>query len=61
MRQASGQFQYPTLPEHALAELEMVTRMVLVPDRWEDPRDTPLEEIGDDIQPPLVAAEAGER
>jgi hypothetical protein len=35
--------------------------MALVPDRWEDPRDTPLEEIGDDIQPPLVAAEVDER
>jgi site-specific recombinase XerD len=46
---------------HALAELEMLTRMVLVPERWEDPRDTPLEEIGDDTQPPLVAAEVGER
>ena len=27
---------------HALAELEMRTRMALVPDGWEDPRDTPL-------------------
>jgi hypothetical protein len=27
---------------HALAELEMHTRMALVPDGWEDPRDTPL-------------------
>jgi site-specific recombinase XerD len=27
---------------HALAELEMRTRMTLVPDGWEDPRDIPL-------------------
>ena len=27
---------------NALAELEMRTRMALVPDGWEDPRDTPL-------------------
>jgi site-specific recombinase XerC len=27
---------------HALAELEMRTRMALVPDGWEDPRDTPM-------------------
>ena len=27
---------------HALAELEMSTRMALVPDGWEDPRDAPL-------------------
>ena len=33
---------------HALAELEMVTRMALVPDGWEDPRDTTLAVIGDD-------------
>ena len=26
---------------HALAELEMQTRMVLVPDDWEDPRESP--------------------
>lgn len=46
---------------HALVELEMVTRMALVPDRWEDPRDTPLREIGDDTAPPSVTAGAGER
>ena len=39
---------------HALAELEMATRVALVPDRWEDPRDTPLDEIDDDLTPPEV-------
>lgn len=34
---------------HALQELEMQTRMALVPDGWEDPRDTPLVAIGDDL------------
>jgi integrase len=33
---------------HALQELEMETRMALVPDTWEDPRDTPLAQLGDD-------------
>jgi len=28
---------------HALAELEMATRMALVPDGWEDPRESPLD------------------
>ena len=37
---------------HALQELEMETRMALVPDLWEDPRDTPLELVGDDFAPP---------
>ena len=37
---------------HALQELEMHTRMALVPDTWEDPRDTPLRRIGDDVAPP---------
>ncbi len=27
---------------HALGELEMSTRMALVPDGWEDPRDAAL-------------------
>lgn len=36
---------------HALQELEMETRMALVPDLWEDPRDTPLELVGDDSAP----------
>lgn len=36
---------------HALQELEMETRMALVPDVWEDPRDTPLHLIGDDATP----------
>jgi hypothetical protein len=26
--------------------------MALVPDAWEDPRDTPLAQIGDDWEPP---------
>ncbi len=30
---------------HCLAELEMETRMALVPDAWEDPRDSPLSQI----------------
>ncbi|MDX2853074.1 integrase [Streptomyces sp. PA03-3a] len=37
---------------HALQELEMETRMALVPDTWEDPRDTPLPGIGDDTRAP---------
>lgn len=40
---------------HALQELEMETRMALVPDQWEDPRDTPLDIVGDDSPPPAVA------
>lgn len=32
---------------HALAELEMHTRMALVPDGWEDPRDGPLDAVDD--------------
>lgn len=34
---------------HALAELEMRTRMALVPDGWEDPRDSPLTVIDGEI------------
>lgn len=37
---------------HALQELEMETRMALVPDAWEDPRDTPVTVLGDE-EPPL--------
>jgi integrase len=37
---------------HALQELEMETRMALVPDTWEDPRDTPLQRLGDDLRAP---------
>jgi site-specific recombinase XerD len=37
---------------HCLAELEMATRMALVPDSWADPRETPLELVGDDHTPP---------
>lgn len=47
---------------HALQELEMETRMALVPDSWEDPRDTPLPRIGDDTVPAdavVTAREAG--
>ncbi|MGW0908117.1 tyrosine-type recombinase/integrase [Streptomyces sp. NPDC002853] len=36
---------------HALQELEMETRMALVPDTWEDVRDTPLDELGDESAP----------
>ncbi|MFE9813055.1 integrase [Streptomyces sp. NPDC005548] len=43
---------------HALQELEMETRMALVPDAWEDPRDTPVGELGDDRQPADLPEEA---
>jgi hypothetical protein len=33
----------------------METRMALVPDSWEDPRDTPLQRIGDNTPPPAGA------
>lgn len=33
---------------HALAELEMTTRMMLVPGEWEDPRETPIDALHDD-------------
>ena len=36
---------------HALGELEMETRMALVPDGWEDPRSAPAALVGDE-QPP---------
>ncbi|MET9659022.1 hypothetical protein [Streptomyces sp. NPDC006510] len=36
---------------HALQELEMKTRMALVPGTREDPRDTPLTELSDDAAP----------
>ncbi|MGW2964090.1 tyrosine-type recombinase/integrase [Streptomyces sp. NPDC001220] len=36
---------------HALQELEMETRMALVPDTWEDPRDTPIGTLGDEKPP----------
>jgi site-specific recombinase XerD len=36
---------------HALEELEMETRMALVPDSWEDPRDTPHGQFADDARP----------
>lgn len=37
---------------HALQELEMETRMALVPDNWEDVRKGRLADIGDDTVPP---------
>jgi site-specific recombinase XerD len=37
---------------HALAELEMTTRMRLVPDAWEDPRDIPATMLAGEITPP---------
>ncbi|MGW7071822.1 site-specific integrase [Streptomyces sp. NPDC054855] len=43
---------------HALQELEMETRMALVPDTWDDPRDTPLTQIGDDAVPADAEQEA---
>jgi len=33
---------------HALAELEMGTRMMLVPGDWEDPRDTSINQFQGD-------------
>ncbi|MGB3484177.1 MAG: hypothetical protein WBB07_18430 [Mycobacterium sp.] len=33
---------------HALAELEMETRMMLVPEEWEDPRETPIHAVQGD-------------
>jgi site-specific recombinase XerD len=44
---------------HCLAELEMTTRMALVPELWEDPRETPLEAVGDDLSPPGEPAGPG--
>ncbi len=44
---------------HALQELEMQTRMALVPDGWEDPRDTPLKAIGEDPPASTGQADAG--
>ena len=44
---------------HALQELEMETRMALVPGTWEDPRDTPLPRIGDNTPPPGATEAAG--
>jgi site-specific recombinase XerD len=35
---------------HTLEELEMETRMALVPDSWEDPRDTPPGQLADDTR-----------
>jgi len=37
---------------HALAELDMETRMALVPDGWEDPRDIPHDRLRDDTAAP---------
>ena len=36
----------------------METRMALVPDTWDDPRDTPLTQIGDDALPADAEQEA---
>ncbi|MET8682424.1 integrase [Streptomyces sp. NPDC004647] len=44
---------------HALQELEMETRMALVPDTWEDPRDTPVEVLGEE-KPPADLPEQAE-
>lgn len=37
---------------HALAELEMETRMALVPDEWEDPRDADVDAFADEVGNP---------
>jgi site-specific recombinase XerD len=39
---------------HALGELEMETRMALVPDGWEDPRSAPAAVVGDERPPGTV-------
>ncbi|MFI5864667.1 integrase [Streptomyces sp. NPDC051546] len=44
---------------HALQELEMETRMALVPDTWEDPRDTSVDALGDE-KPPADLPESAE-
>jgi hypothetical protein len=41
-----------TIYLHALQELEMETRMALVPDFWEDPRATPIDQLPPDEAPP---------
>ncbi|MFZ3491933.1 integrase [Streptomyces sp. 5.8] len=46
---------------HALQELEMETRMALVPDTWEDPRDTTVDVLGDETPPAGLPAELGEK
>lgn len=43
---------------HALQELEMETRMALVPDSWEDVRDTAVNDLGDE-DPPADLVVAG--
>lgn len=43
---------------HALQELEMETRMALVPDTWEDVRDTAVDDLGEET-PPLDLTAAG--
>ncbi|MFI0714084.1 integrase [Streptomyces inhibens] len=43
---------------HALQELEMETRMALVPDTWEDLRETAVSALGDE-KPPLDLPEKG--
>ncbi|MFE3956056.1 tyrosine-type recombinase/integrase [Nocardia sp. NPDC059091] len=40
---------------HALEELEMETRMALVPEGWDDPRSTPTDGFPDDVTPPVVS------
>ena len=42
---------------HCLAELEMDTRMALVPDWWADPRQSPLDLVGDEAAPPVQDVE----
>ena len=44
---------------HALAELEMHTRMALVPDGWEDPRTIPMAALaaGDTIDATVVGGD----
>jgi integrase len=46
---------------HALAELEMRTRMTLVPDGWEDPRDIPLTALAGESAGPGSGPGGGDR
>jgi hypothetical protein len=48
MRQAFGQLEYPTSPEHTLNELAMETRLALVPDEWAELQ-LPAEELSGEI------------
>ncbi|MGW7613487.1 hypothetical protein ACWGKW_40845 [Streptomyces sp. NPDC054766] len=44
---------------HALQELEMETRMALVPDTWEDVRNTAVDDLGDETPPADLTSAGG--